>query len=66
MSIPAALIGASPILIEDGLQIIAQIVQAIQQAQASGSKTIDPSVLLADVTARNSAQAQLDKDIASD
>ena len=56
---------ASVILIEDGLQIVANIVAAIQAARVSGSTTIDASVLSADVDARNAAQTQLDKDIAS-
>jgi len=56
---------ANVILVEDGLQIVAQIIAAIQSARASGSGTIDASVLLADVSARNAAQVQLDKDIAS-
>ena len=56
---------ASVILIEDGLQIVANIIAAIQAARVSGSTTIDASVLSADVDARNAAQTQLDKDIAS-
>jgi hypothetical protein len=65
MSVPAALIAASPILIEDGLQIAAQIIQAIQQAQAKGATTIDPSVLIADKAARDAALKKLDDDLAA-
>ena len=59
-SIPGAVI-----LVEDGLQIVANIIAAIQAARKSGSATIPADVLAADVKSRDDALAQLDKDLAA-
>jgi len=60
----AGAISTGVILVEDGLQIVSQIIAAIQAARASGSLTISAAVLSANVQARNDAQKKLDADLA--
>jgi len=54
-----------PITIQAGLQVIAQLIAAVQAAHAKGDTVISPEVWAEATDTRRAAQKKLDENIAS-